>query len=104
MVTRIVKMTFRKGEEENFLAVFSKYKLRIRAAEGCTFLQLLRDVHSHHVFFTYSQWLDESCLHKYRDSEVFNELWPQAKRLFAKPPPARILRKGVCSARMDPMV
>ena len=85
MVTRIVKMTFRKGEEENFLAVFNKYKSRIRAADGCTFLELLSDIHSHNVFFTNSRWHSESYLHKYRDSEVFKELWPIVKALFEKP-------------------
>lgn len=85
MVTRIVKMTFRRGTEEQFLEIFGQYKQRIRNSDGCTRLQLFRDTHAHNVFFTNSQWLEESYLNKYRDSEVFKELWPKAKSLFEKP-------------------
>ncbi len=85
MVTRIVKMNFRPEAIHQFLAVFDQYKHRIRSAEGCTHLSLLREKKEGYVFFTYSHWEDESFLEKYRHSSIFAEVWPQTKALFASP-------------------
>lgn len=85
MLIRVVKMTFREGAVEDFLPVFDKYKERIRAAEGCTHLQLWQDVNNANIVFTYSHWEDEKYLLAYRHSDVFAEVWPKAKALFAVP-------------------
>ncbi len=95
MVTRIVKMTFRTDSSEQFLAIFERYKSRIRATEGCNHLALLRDVQAPHIFFTYSHWVDESYLEQYRLSETFAELWPQVKSLFSEPAQAWTLSEQV---------
>jgi quinol monooxygenase YgiN len=83
MVIRIVKMTFKTESTQQFLSIFEEYKERIRSAEGCTQLKLLRDEGSPNIFFTYSIWTDAKYLEKYRHSSTFGEVWPQVKPLFA---------------------
>ena len=85
MVNRIVKMTFRIDCTEEFLLIFKEYQSRIRAAEGCNELHLLRDTSDPRVFFTYSQWESELYIEKYRHSETFAAVWPRVKVLFAEP-------------------
>jgi quinol monooxygenase YgiN len=85
MVTRIVKMTFRIEACEDFLSIFNKYKEKIRNAEGCVHLQLLRETKDGNIFFTYSKWEDEKYLDIYRNSPIFAEVWPQTKALFTQP-------------------
>jgi (4S)-4-hydroxy-5-phosphonooxypentane-2,3-dione isomerase len=85
MVTRIVKMTFRSEACDEFIAIFHKYKQQIRNAEGCSHLTLLRDADEPWVFFTYSKWVNEDFLDKYRYSSTFAEVWPQVKIHFAAP-------------------
>lgn len=85
MVTRIVKMTFRPEACDEFIGIFEEYKHKIRAAEGCTHLELLRQTHGGNVFFTYSKWEDEKYLEIYRKSATFAIVWPLTKALFAEP-------------------
>ncbi len=85
MVIRIVKMTFKTDSTDQFLAIFDTYKERIRSAEGCSHLKLLRDDAMPNIFFTYSIWDDPKYLEKYRTSPTFGEVWPQVKPLFAAP-------------------
>jgi quinol monooxygenase YgiN len=85
MVVRIVKMTFRAGEEERFLELFQGWKPRIRGFPGCRHLELWRDRQDPRIFFTYSHWDGESDLAAYRSSEVFASVWPTVKTLFAAP-------------------
>lgn len=83
---RIVKMTFKKSEVQNFLNIFEASKQKIRHFEGCEYLELLQDRQDERVFFTYSFWRDQSYLDAYRQSELFQEVWTQTKALFdAKP-------------------
>jgi quinol monooxygenase YgiN len=85
MVTRIVKMNFRDDAVATFQTIFNTYKEKIRAAEGCTHLTLLRHTPDGNIFFTYSKWEDESYLEQYRHSDTFAEVWPQTKALFQAP-------------------
>ncbi|MEZ4798326.1 MAG: antibiotic biosynthesis monooxygenase [Flavobacteriales bacterium] len=85
MVTRIVKMTFKSENVDLFENIFEKYHSKIRSAEGCLSLKLLRGVDNPNVFFTYSTWQDPSFLDVYRKSETFGIVWPQTKALFAEP-------------------
>lgn len=84
MVTRIVKMTFRPEACDEFVGIFEEYKHKIRSAEGCTHLELLRQTHDGNVFFTYSKWEDEKYLEIYRKSTTFAIVWPLTKALFAE--------------------
>lgn len=85
MITRIVKMTFKPEKVEEFEKIFEKFHSKIRSAEGCTSLKLLRDEENSHIFFTYSTWEHADFLEIYRKSETFGVVWPQTKVLFDAP-------------------
>lgn len=82
MIIRIVKMNFKPEEVTRFKEVFDAYKVRIRANEGCTHLELLQEVNSPTIFFTYSHWQTETDLNNYRNSPLFEEVWAKTKVLF----------------------
>jgi quinol monooxygenase YgiN len=82
MIQRIVKMTFRKEEVNNFLELFEGVKEKIRAREGCLSLTLLEDINTKNILFTYSTWENESNLNAYRKSELFKETWTNTKNKF----------------------
>lgn len=76
-------MTFEASEIENFQKLFQHNRLKIRAFEGCNFLELYRDKNNNNIFFTYSYWEDEQALENYRTSALFKEVWSNTKKLFA---------------------
>ncbi len=88
MILRIVKMTFREDETENFLALFNERKNLIRTFEGCSHLELWQQAGIPNVFFTYSMWESEQHLDHYRFSELFKDTWAKTKALFADKPQA----------------
>ena len=88
MITRIVRMTFRKEEVEAFKQLFEERKELIRNFEGCTHLQLWQDKHNPTVFFTYSLWDSEDHLNQYRASHFFDDTWTLTKQKFAAKPEA----------------
>jgi quinol monooxygenase YgiN len=65
-----------------------QHAFRIRAFEGCEYLQILQDKDDPLTVFTYSHWTDEEALEHYRNSDLFRELWPQARNKFAEKPQA----------------
>lgn len=88
MLIRIVRMTFEPDKTEEFLEIFRDSKDRIRAFEGCQHVELLQDLHQPHIYSTYSLWNSEAHLNNYRDSELFGQVWPATKALFADKPQA----------------
>jgi len=88
MLVRIVKMGFYKQNIEVFLQNFEETKTRIRAFEGCQFLELYRDKNDISIFFTYSYWDSEDALENYRKSELFKSIWSKTKPLFSVRPEA----------------
>lgn len=88
MIIRIVKMGFIPEEIEAFLEMFEQKKDQIRNFEGCTHLQLLRDLHQEHQFFTYSHWVSEEHLNNYRNSSLFKGVWKNTKSKFNQKPEA----------------
>ena len=88
MLIRIVRMTFREEEVENFLALFDRVKSRIRHFEGCQHLELWKDFQEENVFLTYSIWDTQGHLDHYRFSELFKDTWTRTKALFAEKPQA----------------
>lgn len=88
MLVRIVKMGFYKQNIEVFLQNFEATKTRIRAFEGCRFLELYKDKKDPSIFFTYSFWDSEEALETYRNSELFNTVWSKVKPLFSIRPEA----------------
>ena len=95
MLIRIVRMTFKEEEVENFLAMFESKKQLIRHFPGCTHLELQKDYNNPCVFATYSIWNDESDLNNYRNSELFVEVWAETKAKFAAKPIAFSLREFI---------
>lgn len=93
MIIRIVKMTFKLEEIDNFLAVFEKQKTFIAGFDGCSHLSLLRDKTQANVFFTYSHWKNEEALDLYRQSDFFREIWSGVKLMFDDKPVAWSLEK-----------
>lgn len=86
MFVRIVKMSFQPEKIDTFLSNFEANKTKIRAFEGCQFLELYRDKNNPNIFFTYSYWDTETDLENYRHSELFKGVWANTKPLFnAKP-------------------
>lgn len=88
MITRIVRMTFSPEKTEEFLEIFRSSKEKIRAFEGCKHVELLQDVNNSSVYSTYSLWESEAQLNNYRESELFGQVWPKTKKLFADKPQA----------------
>ncbi len=82
MIIRIVKMTFLPEKVDQFLEVFNATKHKIRNMEGCSHLELLKDVSQQNVYFTYSYWESEDDLNNYRNSELFKNVWSKSKILF----------------------
>lgn len=81
---RIVKMCFRPECVDDFKQLFEERKAMIRAQEGCTHLELLRDINNPSVFFTYSFWEGPQYLEQYRHSAFFADTWARTKALFAE--------------------
>ncbi len=89
MVTRIVKMSFDKSNAALFLEIFNEHREQIRAAEGCTYLELWQtEENDSTLFFTHSRWENEDHLNNYRHSDIFKIVWPKTKALFSAPPRA----------------
>ena len=85
MITRIVKMTFDPLKVDAFLSLFEEFEFKIRQQPGCFYLELLREKSDGNVFFTYSKWIDNESLERYRHSETFKNVWPQTKAAFIAP-------------------
>ncbi len=77
-------MTFHPGNVETFTEIFDSTSRMIRNFPGCSHLELLRDVRNPSVFFTYSYWDSVEDLDRYRQSELFNEVWMKTSALFAE--------------------
>lgn len=91
MITRIVRMSFRAEEKENFEAIFAASKGKIRAMPGCRYLSLHRDHHDPSVYYTLSKWDSQADLDGYRHSELFKATWAKTKALFKEKPSAHSL-------------
>lgn len=88
MIKRIVKLTIRKEEAENFKKIFNEKKKYIRAFPGCNHLELWQGKNDSRLFFTYSFWDSEDDLNNYRHSDLFKGTWKDTKALFDGKPEA----------------
>lgn len=88
MLTRIVKLTFAPDKVSDFLKAFDERKEMIASFDGCSSVELLRDINNPNIFFTYSKWTNEQSLDNYRNSELFNTVWNMVKPWFAGKPEA----------------
>lgn len=85
-------MEFDPAKVGAFLELFKATRHKIASFEGCTSLQLMNDVQTPNVFFTYSTWESEKHLENYRNSELFKETWTKTKALFNNKPMAWSLK------------
>lgn len=85
MLTRIVKMTFKKENIPSFEQIFQASRPVITAFPGCEGVTLYRDLDRPEIFVTYSIWDTDAALQDYRRSPFFREVWGQTKALFAAP-------------------
>ncbi|MEX1239574.1 MAG: antibiotic biosynthesis monooxygenase [Cyclobacteriaceae bacterium] len=84
MIIRIVRMHFTQAGVEEFLEIFHANKTAIRNFEGCSHLQLLKDLDNELVYTTLSHWTDTESLEQYRKSELFASVWGRVKTLLAE--------------------
>ena len=87
-LTRIVKLIFAADKVSDFLKTFDERKKMIASFEGCSSVELLRDLNNPNIFFTYSKWNNAQSLDNYRNSELFNTVWNTVKPWFAGKPEA----------------
>ena len=88
MLIRIVKMTFLSEKVNEFITAFESRKDLIGNFEGCSGVELLRDIQQPNIFFTYSKWQNEQALEKYRQSQLFQSTWEEVKKWFNDKPEA----------------
>lgn len=88
MITRIVRMSFRPEAIAEFLTIWTESRSHIRARPGCMEVRLFRDAGDPNVYYTLSRWSTEADLEAYRRSELFGQVWPRTKALFAEKPEA----------------
>ena len=87
-------MTFQPDKVTDFLQAFESRKERIANFEGCSGVDLLRDINQTNIFFTYSKWQNEAALEKYRESELFQSTWDEVKKMFSGKPEAWSVEKA----------
>lgn len=85
MIVRIVQLKITPDKISEALKYISEVAPKVRGMEGCTYLEILRDVNNRNAVTTYSHWNSESELNIYRHSGVFITFWGQVKPLFAEP-------------------
>jgi heme oxygenase (mycobilin-producing) len=95
MMIRIVRMHFTEAGVDEFLAIFEANKVAIRNFEGCTHLQLLKDMDDPYTYTTLSRWDGPQYLEKYRQSELFAKVWGRVKTLFSERTQAFSLEKFI---------
>lgn len=88
-------MHFTEAGVEEFLQIFNQHKEAIRNMEGCSHLQLLKDLNDPNTYTTLSYWNDEESLNRYRKSELFGTVWGRVKTLFAERSQAFSLQKFI---------
>lgn len=81
-------MSFREDSSEDFKEFTTTIKDKIKSFEGCSYLDILRDIHNPNIFFSYSHWAKEDDLNRYRDSEFFKTTWAKTKLWFDDKPEA----------------
>jgi len=95
MLIRIVRMHFKESGVAEFLTVFNRHKHDIRNFDGCSHLELLKDIDVPNTYITYSYWRDAGALENYRQSLLFENVWGKTKALFAERPQAFSVEKFI---------
>jgi len=85
-IIRIVRLTFSESTIDACENLYAKHAEAIASQPGCFGVELVEDVNNPYVRATVSRWDSEESLNRYRDSELFGEVWPETKALFAGTP------------------
>ncbi|KQC33546.1 antibiotic biosynthesis monooxygenase [Nonlabens sp. YIK11] len=93
MIVRIVQMHFSENKIDDFKVLFEDIKEKIRHQPGCEFLELYQGTDDPQTFFTYSYWNSSTDLNNYRNSALFQEIWPKTKAMFDQKPIATSVEK-----------
>ncbi len=82
MIYRIVKLHFQKEKVTSFLELFNDVVTKVNKQPGCIEMFMTQDMHNPAIFITHSKWETEDDLNKYRNSELFQVIWPTIKPWF----------------------
>jgi len=85
-ILRIVKMEFRIDQLDDFDGLFVSNEAAIAGMPGCRGVKLLKGANNPSIRTTLSWWDSEQDLERYRQSEVFGNVWPKTKSMFAASP------------------
>jgi quinol monooxygenase YgiN len=88
MIKRFVKMQFQPQRTDEFIKVFTDNWQHIKAFEGCSHVELLRDTSDPCTFFTFSIWRSDADIENYRNSDLFKRVWGTVKPMFSDRPQA----------------
>ena len=77
-------MHFTQSGVDEFLEIFERHKEAIRNFDGCSHLQLLKDIDDNLCYTTLSHWDGPDNLEAYRKSELFAQVWGRVKTLFSE--------------------
>ncbi len=100
MITRIVRLSFKKENVVDFINAFDESKALISSFPGCKKLRLFKDFSDDSAFFTHSEWESMDDLENYRKSELFMSTWSKVKPLFANSPQVFSLVESIHSPKM----
>ncbi len=81
MITRLVHLQIELERCADFESYVRPRIARIAAQPGCLSVQLLQGDPGH--YFTVSEWSAQKDLDAYRDSSLFDEIWPTVKPWFS---------------------
>lgn len=88
-------MTFNEASSDDFRAFSREIHSKIKSFEGCTHLEIYRDLNLSNVFFSYSHWDSENDLENYRKSEFFKTTWTKVRAMFSDRPVAWSVEKVI---------
>ncbi len=88
-------MHFTEAGVTDFLKIFQEHNEAIRHFEGCTHLELLKDLNNTTIYTTLSHWKSNDALDRYRKSELFIDVWSRVKPLFSNKPQTFSLQKYI---------
>lgn len=88
MITRIIKITIKPGNIDDFKQFISLMKENILTIGGCKHIDILNDREDKNIFFMYTIWETETVLNKYRKSELNKTFWNKLNQWSVKEPQA----------------
>lgn len=87
-IVRIVRLTFKQENLNDFRHFFRETSPRIKSFEGCMELQSFQDNELPNVVYTLSRWTSAEHLERYRQSDFFKTTWEKVSRWFDDKPQA----------------